>query len=46
MSCVCFVKYIVLPSSEGLSVMKVDAGVIGSQPDSHQKRFIGLETYA
>jgi len=36
----------VLPSSEGLGVIQVDAGVIGSQPASHWKRFVGLETYA
>ena len=35
-----------LPSSEGLVVIEVDAGVIGSQPGSHRKRFVGLETYA
>lgn len=35
-----------LPSSGGLSMIQVDAGVIGSQLASHQKRFMGLETYA
>jgi hypothetical protein len=34
----------VLLSSEGLSVIQFDGGVIGSQLASHQKRFIGLET--
>ena len=46
MSRVCFVRYIVLPSSEGLSVIQVDAVVIGIQPASHQMRIVGLETCA